>query len=114
MWHLLIEMEIDLFDLGVCGDVLRVDVGFLTKRSSPKECIFVLFNLRLKLTLLLGDGSFLVWVLERWTLPKMRRASGIWFRSHSDFGVFHWQNAGRWFHFFFQLLENKAFGVPCI
>ena len=46
----MMEVETGLFDLGICGDMLRVNVA-LGGGSSPKECIFVLPNLRLKLTL---------------------------------------------------------------
>lgn len=106
----MMEVETDLFDLGSCGDVLGVIVVFWG-RSSPKERNFVLPNLRLKLTVLLEDGSFLGWVLGSWSLPKRQRASGMWFSSRSSFGVFHWQYSRRQFCFFFQLLEKKAFGV---
>lgn len=53
----MMEMETDLFDLGVCGDVLRVNMVIWEIKL---QRIFVLLNLGLKLSLLLEDGSFLV------------------------------------------------------
>jgi len=80
-------MEADLFDLGICGDVLRVNVA-LRERDQAPENVSVSSVLRLKLTPFLGDGSFLVWVPQRWTLPKMQRASGTWVRSVPIWGFF--------------------------
>lgn len=84
-------------------------------RSSPKEGIVVLPHLRLKRTLSLGDGSLLFGSWKGGSFPKCRGHLALGLARAQALGFFTGKaQEGGAFCFFFQLLENKAFGVPPI